>query len=32
MDEDEIYSFMERYDALGRKVNKFIQYVEKEWK
>ena len=32
MDEDEVYSFLERYDELGRKVNKFIQYVEKEWK
>jgi four helix bundle protein len=32
MDKDEIYSFLKRYDELGSKVNKFIQYVEKEWK
>ena len=24
--------FLEGYDALGRKINKYIQYVEKEWK
>jgi len=21
-----------KYDELGRKINKYIQYVEKEWK
>ena len=24
--------FFEKYDELGRKINKFVQYVEKEWK
>jgi len=24
--------FFEKYDELGRKINKYIQYVEKEWK
>ena len=24
--------FLERYSELGRKINRFIQYVEKEWK
>jgi hypothetical protein len=24
--------FLEKYDELGRKINKYIQYVEKEWK
>ena len=23
---------LEKYDELGRKINKYIQYVEKEWK
>ena len=23
---------LEKYDVLGRKINKYIQYVEKEWK
>ncbi len=23
---------LQKYDELGRKINKFIQYVEKEWK
>jgi hypothetical protein len=32
MDEEELKSLLERYDELGSKVNKFIQYVEKEWK
>jgi len=31
-DNNEINVFLEKYDALGRKINKFIQYVEKEWK
>ncbi|MBT8365587.1 MAG: four helix bundle protein [Deltaproteobacteria bacterium] len=29
---DEISPFLGRYDKLGSKINKFIQYVEKEWK
>ena len=29
---DEIKAFLERYDELGAKLNKYIQYVEKEWK
>ena len=28
----EIHLFLEGYDELGRKLNKYIQYVEKEWK
>jgi four helix bundle protein len=32
LDEDEINLYLERYDELGGKINKFIQYVEKEWK
>ena len=31
-DNNEINVFLEKYDELGRKINKFIQYVEKEWK
>ena len=29
---EEIGFFLEGYDELGRKINKYIQYVEKEWK
>jgi hypothetical protein len=29
---DEIKVFLERYDELGAKLNKYIQYVDKEWK
>ena len=32
VDNKEINTFLLRYDELGRKTNKFIQYVEKEWK
>jgi four helix bundle protein len=32
MDKDEIQLFIEKYDELGSKINKFIQYVEQEWK
>ena len=32
LDNKEINLFLEKYDELGRKINKFIQYVEKEWK
>jgi four helix bundle protein len=28
----EINLFFEGYDELGRKINKYIQYVEKEWR
>ena len=28
----EMKFFLEKYDELGRKINKYIQYVEKEWK
>ena len=27
-----IDAYLEKYDCLGRKINKYIQYVEKEWK
>jgi len=29
---DEIKGFLEKYDKLGAKINKYIQYVEKEWR
>lgn len=32
LDEKEIQSFLDMYGKLGSKINKFIQYVEKEWK
>jgi four helix bundle protein len=32
VDNKEINIFLEKYDELGRKINKFVQYVEKEWK
>jgi four helix bundle protein len=32
LDEKELQSFMDAYDELGGKINRFIQYVEKEWK
>jgi len=31
-DTTELSYFLEKYDELGRKINKYIQYVEKEWK
>ena len=30
--ENEIQVFLDAYDKLGSKLNRFIQYVEKEWK
>jgi four helix bundle protein len=32
LDKNELNYFLEKYDKLGRKINKYIQYVEKEWK
>ena len=32
LDINELGYFFEKYDELGRKINKYIQYVEKEWK
>ena len=32
LDINELNYFFEKYDTLGRKINKYIQYVEKEWK
>ena len=29
---DEMKGFLEKYDELGAKINKYIQYVEKEWR
>ncbi len=29
--ESTIQSIMESYEELGRKINRFVQYVEKEW-
>ena len=31
-DEKKMTHFFEKYDELGRKINKYIQYVESEWK
>jgi len=28
----EIMILLEKYDELGAKINKYIQYVEREWK
>ena len=30
--ENEIHSFFDEYDKLGGKINKFIQFIETEWK
>jgi len=32
IDEKEIQFFLNAYDELGSKINRFIQYVETEWK
>lgn len=32
MNEEGINLFLDTYNQLGAKINKFIQYVEKEWK
>ena len=32
IEENKINYFLEKYDELGRKINKYIQYVENEWK
>ncbi|CAB1059542.1 hypothetical protein D1BOALGB6SA_4304 [Olavius sp. associated proteobacterium Delta 1] len=32
LDIGELNYILEKYDELGRKINKYIQYVEKEWK
>ena len=32
IDTQEINFFLTKYDELGRKINKYNQYVEKEWK
>lgn len=32
LDGKEIQSFLDAYNELGSKINRFIQYVEKEWK
>jgi len=31
LNEKEIQSFLDDYDKLGSKINKFIQYVETKW-
>lgn len=31
-DEKKMESFIDAYNELGGKINKFIQYVEREWK
>ena len=32
LDENGLRIIIDEYDELGRKINRFIQYVEKEWK
>ena len=32
IDEKEMQSFLNAYDELGSKINRFIQYVETKWK
>jgi len=32
LDNTKIGFFLEKYDGLGRKINTFVQYVEKEWR
>ena len=32
LDDKEIKYFLDNYDELGLKINKYIQYVESEWK
>lgn len=32
LDLETIKNLLEEYNQLGKKINKFIQYVEKEWK
>ena len=32
LETSEIDAYLEKYDNLGRKINKYIKYVEKEWK
>ena len=32
MDISDLNYFLDKYDELGRKINRYIQYVEKEWK
>ncbi|UCE52711.1 MAG: four helix bundle protein [Desulfobacterales bacterium] len=32
LNKEEINYYFEKYDELGRKINKYIQYVESEWK
>ena len=31
IDKEEAQSLLKIYDELGRKINKFVQYVENEW-
>ncbi|MCP4666710.1 MAG: four helix bundle protein [Deltaproteobacteria bacterium] len=32
LNKNEMKSFLDSYNELGAKINKFIEYVEKEWK
>ena len=32
LEEKKVSDFLDKYDELGRKINKYIQYVESEWK
>jgi len=31
-EDEEMLNFLDKYNEIGAKINKFIQYVEKEWK
>jgi four helix bundle protein len=31
VDNKEINNYLEKHDELGRKITKFVKYVEKEW-
>ena len=32
LEEKKVNKFLDKYDELGRKINKYIQHVENEWK
>jgi len=32
LEDEEVQSLLDAYDELGRKINRYIKYVENEWK
>ena len=32
LEDEEVKSLLDAYDELGRKINRYIKYVENEWK